>query len=317
MNTEVLENNLKEARDAAARNPDDLQLQIALGEAHFRLSHYDEALAAFERAIGHESTAAEAYSWMGRVYYHTGPLTKAFDAYRRAAKLDQKCTEAYFGLGLLYLWKVGNNEAAVEVLQEALRHNPGDALLTTALGSAYAFSGQFDDAIAALKRGIRLQPENEFAYSWLADIYFHLGRYDDTIASCVRGSEIEDTHDAHRLMGYVFEWRGLHDEAIAQFETAISLAPEDYEARAALAGVYRAANRPREAERQYAIAHKLAMEDDEYGQACFEAVSGNRNRALDLLEVALHNQPSKRNWARLDPEFASIKDDERFQVLSA
>jgi tetratricopeptide (TPR) repeat protein len=190
-------------------------------------------------------------------------------------------------------------------------------LLTTTLGSAYAFSGQFDDAIAVLDRAIRLQPENAFAYSWLADIYFHLGRYDDTIAACVRGSEIEDTHDAHRLMGYIFEWRGLHNEAIAQFEKAVSLAPQDYEARAALAGVYRSVSRAREAEQQYAIAHDMAMEDDDYGLACFEAVSGNRSRALDLLEIAVSKQPSRSNWARLDPEFASIKDDERFQAITA
>ena len=46
------------------------------------------------------------------------------------------------------------------------------------------------------------------------------------------------------------------------------------------------------------------MQDDEYGQVCFEAVSGNTDKALVLLEVALAKGQVQPGWLRIDPEFA-------------
>ena len=59
----------------------------------------------------------------------------------------------------------------------------------------------------------------------------------------------------------------------------------------------------------------MAGRDDEYGQACFEAVSGNLEQALTLLEVALTKGQVQPGWARIDPEFAFMNDDPRFKAL--
>jgi hypothetical protein len=65
----------------------------------------------------------------------------------------------------------------------------------------------------------------------------------------------------------------------------------------------------------YAIAAETARRDDEYGQACFEAVSGNLDKAIALLEVALKTGQVQAGWVRIDPEFAFIQDDPRFRAL--
>ena len=52
-----------------------------------------------------------------------------------------------------------------------------------------------------------------------------------------------------------------------------------------------------------------------YNQACYAAIAGDSERALDLLEKVLHDNPAAKAWAALDPDFAFIRDDPRFQAL--
>ena len=48
----------------------------------------------------------------------------------------------------------------------------------------------------------------------------------------------------------------------------------------------------------------MADRDNEYGQACLEAVSGNLEQTLTLLKVALTKGQVQPGWVRIDPEFA-------------
>jgi hypothetical protein len=49
-----------------------------------------------------------------------------------------------------------------------------------------------------------------------------------------------------------------------------------------------------------------------YQLACVEALAGNRERALDELEIAVDGNERYREAARNDEDFASIRDDPRF-----
>jgi hypothetical protein len=53
-----------------------------------------------------------------------------------------------------------------------------------------------------------------------------------------------------------------------------------------------------------------------YQLACVEALAGNRERALDELAIAIDGADRFRERARSDEDFASIRDDPRFPVLS-
>src|SRR5690606_16307413 len=138
--------------------------------------------------------------------------------------------------------------------QRGLMHNPDDPLLSASVGSTYARMGDIDRALASLQQTSALHPDSGFAHGWLSILYLHLKRYDDAIMSCQREIELEDAHSPRRLLGYIYDWMGRDDEAIAQLERSIALDPTDYEARGALAKVYRKVGRLQEAGDQYAIA---------------------------------------------------------------
>jgi adenylate cyclase len=131
----------------------------------------------------------------------------------------------------------------------------------------------------------------------------------------LRENEIEENHSSHRLLGYIYHALGRDGEAVTALERAVQLDQEDFEARGALAFVYRAIGNPSAGETQYKVAWEMAEKDDEYGQACFHAVSGNVEKALELLEVSCAKDQTQPGWIRIDPEFVFIQNEPRFQAL--
>ncbi|MFN3743040.1 MAG: TPR end-of-group domain-containing protein [Anaerolineales bacterium] len=42
---------------------------------------------------------------------------------------------------------------------------------------------------------------------------------------------------------------------------------------------------------------------------------GNADEALRLLQIAIEIKPSRRDWARRDPDFDNLRQDARFRAL--
>lgn len=302
--------------DLAVKNaPDNFDAYIDLGMAYFDAERFQDAMAAFQQAITINPQASRAYNGVGRVCYQTGPAQAAIEAYERAISLDRNYIDPYYGLGILYAAQLGEYEAAINAFQRGVEHNPKEAFLVASLGSTYARMGEFAKAIESLQRALSLEPENDFAYSWLSIIYLHIAKYDDAINACQSEIGIADSHSARRVLGYVYILQGRYDQAVEQLELSIALEPEDYEARAALSQAYKALDREQKARDHYALAAEMAAQDNEYGRACFEAVSGNSDAAIALLEVALTKGQVQPGWARIDPEFVFLQDDPRFKAL--
>lgn len=315
MSTEDQEKAIAAAQAAVKNRPTNAASYVELGMVHFHAKQFDEAMAAFQQAIGLDPNSADAFNWIGRVYYHLGPAQKAAEAYERAITLNPHHINSYYGLGILYATKIGDYEAAVAAFQRGLEHNPSEAFLTASLGSTYARMGRFDEAIATLHQAIDLDPDSAFAFGWLSIIYLYQKRYDEVIASCQREIAIAESCNPRRVLGYVYDRLGRYDEAIDQLEQAVALEPQDYEARGALSKAYRTVGRQQDANEQYATGREMAGQDNEYGQACFEAVAGNQEQALTLLQVALTQGQLQPGWARIDPEFACLTDEPRFKAL--
>ena len=315
MTSREQEEAIHSAEISVKNDPDNFESHIALGTAYFHAERLSDAMESFQQAVALNPNAAPAYNWIGRVCYHTGPAQAAIEAYERAIALDRNYIDPYYGLGILYSAQLGNYAAAIGVFQRALEQNPTEAFLVASLGSTYARLGEFEKAIESLQRAILLEPTNDFAYSWLSIIYLHLKSYDEAIKACQSEIGIADSHSARRVLGYVYILQGRYDQAVEQLELSIALEPEDYETRAALSQTYKALDHEQKAQDHYALAAEMAAQDDEYGRACFEAVSGNSDAAIALLEVALTRGQVQPGWARIDPEFVFLQDNPRFKAL--
>ncbi len=111
------------------------------------------------------------------------------------------------------------------------------------------------------------------------------------------------------------------ERALAYFEEAHALAPD--EAGDVLLACYRARMGQDEEAREI-LARVFETPGDLYNLACTHALLGDADRALDYLERDFReNHPSagslrrQQEWARSDPDLASLAEDPRFEALLA
>ena len=105
-------------------------------------------------------------------------------------------------------------------------------------------------------------------------------------------------------------------EAESAYRRAIDLAPDDPFYYGGLVNLLIEQSRRSEA---LALAVKmralLNATEHWYGLATLDAIVGNVDAAIELLRKAAQAEKFDREWARHDPDLASIRDDPRFSEI--
>ena len=191
-----------------------------------------------------------------------GQLPDAIAEFGRALELDPNLADAHYTLGVT-LWQQGNFPQAATQLQAAIAANPGYAEAHYTLGTVYKQENKLPEAAAELHEAIRLQPDFVGAHITLASVLRQQG---DT-AGAAQESRIAAriTKEKTGLQGATFATNsgdrllktGDLEAAIAQFRTAIKLAPTYAMAHLRLAQALRQKGEAAEAEQELHTARTL------------------------------------------------------------
>ena len=173
--------------------------------------------------------------------------------------------------------------------------------------------------IEKFKRVLEINPRNTFAWDALGGNYKALGQYDKAIHAFQQAVRLDSTKALYfHQLGLVCAIVGRIEDAIAAFERVIDIDPNHGLAHATLGGYYRKYGNEELAQTHIEKARNLLGKDEnEYNRACLEAICGNTERSLELLELALKNKQTYVNWARKDPDLDFIRNDPRFRALLA
>lgn len=176
-------------------------------------------------------------------------------------------------------------QADINKFKRVLEINPRNAFAWDTLGGNYKALGQYDDAIQAFQKAVSLDSTKAFYFHHLGLVYAAVGRYEDAINAFERVIEVDPNHSlAHATLGGYYRKNGNEELAKQHIEKARNL---------------------------------LANDENEYNRACMEAICGNTDHSLELLEIALKNKQAYVNWARKDPDLDFIRSDPRFHELLA
>ncbi|RKU07641.1 hypothetical protein C6503_24450 [Candidatus Poribacteria bacterium] len=228
-----------------AHDPDIPAAYYGLGLAYTGLEKFEDAIAAYQRAIASAPDWAHIHAALGSAYANTHRYAEALDAYKVAVALDPRDKMIHHQLGNVYS-KRGENAAAVRHQLRAIAIAPKFAAAHYQLGLLYAHEKRWEDAINAYRTAYQNDPALVESLYNLAQAYLRTG---DTAAAREQMALFEERkaalHPLHELRGALqrtqgateraqilanigrFYLKGGHyEKAVSEYQKAIGMDPQ-------------------------------------------------------------------------------------------
>jgi adenylate cyclase len=215
---------------------------------------------------------------------------EALEASRRALELEPRMPEAYVARACV-LDLQGRVEEAAQAFEEAIKLNPASFDAHYQYARHCFQKGAFAQAVPLYEAAARLRPDDYQAPSLLAGALFKLGRFDE-----------------HRVAS---------QRAMVAVERTLAIDPED--GRALQLGTVMAARlgnreRCRELAARVLVVRPNAFSTF-YNVACAYSVLGDRDEAIQMLDLAVKHGLGNLEWIEKDPDFDALRGDPRFEAI--
>jgi len=170
----------------------------------------------------HDTAGTLAYSLD---CHKRGLLAEAQKGYRLVLKKRPRHFDALHMLGVSEK-QLGNREAAMRWIKQALLVDPQSAAAHSNLGSLLMDLKRFDEAVASCDKAIQLDPGFVDAHYNRGSALFELGQFADAIASFRKAVGLNPRHvNAYNNCGNALHKTREFVEAIACYDQAIALDP--------------------------------------------------------------------------------------------
>jgi tetratricopeptide (TPR) repeat protein len=227
----------------------------------------ERAFELVQKAVALDDALPQAYSALALIYLGKRQPERSLAEAERAVTLDPSFADGYTNLANV-LNTMGKPKEALKAAEKALRLNPyGPFFYFVNLGVAYHLIGQDADTITAMKETIKRNPNFVPAYTFLADGYVKLWlwqlSHDQQILEHALGTAQQavalnaSAPFTHFTLGMVQLTRQHYDQAIAEMEQVIALAPNDATGYAGLAWLLSVVGKKEEALRSSEQAQRL------------------------------------------------------------
>lgn len=217
-----------------------------------------------------KSSARSWTLWGYNLHVPLGRYEEAEAAYRKAIERDPKATLAWDGLGLLFSEYLSRYEEAETAFRRAIEINSEDAFAWNGLGNVLFNSlDSYEEAEAAYRRSIELDPESGLAWNNLGSLLSSIRRSEEAEAAYRKATEIDPKADfAWNNLGLLFsEYLSRYEEAEIAFRRAIEIDPQYFYAWINLGYVlFDNLHRYEEAE----VAYQRAIEIDPVDEATLQ-----------------------------------------------
>lgn len=213
---------------------DDYLQGLGYLEDYQKKENLDLTIAAFNRALTHDSGYALAYAGLGEAHWYkyrelndTAEISDATLACQRSLAIDNDLVEGHRCLGELYE-SAGKYKEAAEELELAVNKRPTDDESVRSLGNAYEQLRQFDKAEATYRRAIDLRPHYWAGYNWLGAFYASRGQYSKALGMFDRVMAIApENYRGYNNAGAIRIFQGDFAQATQLFERSVQIRPAD------------------------------------------------------------------------------------------
>src|SRR5580698_5634696 len=264
-----------------------------------------KALIYFQQAIDEDPTYGAAYS--GLADCNSGLAWHGFKSPAEA--------HASLGLVLNHSWDWAGAEAE---FKRALQLDPRYANAHHWYGDNLSILGRHDQALLEAKQALELDPLNFMIGTWVGLRYYLARKYELAIEQSRNTIELDANFAAaHLLLGENFVQVGLHEQGLAELQTAASLSGDSPLYLAQVAVAHALAGRKPEALQIVAQLQTISSTRyvSPYGLAQIYAALNDKEQTFKWLQIAYDDRAVWMSYLAVDPVFDNFRSDQRFQYL--
>jgi tetratricopeptide (TPR) repeat protein len=225
-----------------------------LGFVENALGKVDDSIAAYRKSVAAKPDVFESNLNLGLQLAKTGSpdaatFLRATTQLKPTGHVDEGKARAW--ISLAHVLEATKADEAVAAYKEAAALQPRDPEPHVAAGLLLEKQGKFADAESEYKQAVALDPSSD-AVTGLANIYMR-GRRLPEAKEYLRKliAAHPDQAAAHIQLGQILADEGKNDDAIAELQTGLKLAPKDLAAQRDLADLYFASKKNDQAEAAY------------------------------------------------------------------
>lgn len=266
------------------------------------------------------SGMADYYNWIGinavQPFAETSSAAKEYAI--KAITFDPTLAEGYSALGFAVLAKDFDWKAAESHYKRALNLKPNYAIGHLWYCQFLTVAGRFDEAVKEGERAYELDSLTPIIQLGLSWTYFYARRYDESIKAARRLVANEPNYG----IGYVFMslalfQTGRYDEAIEARKKCAELLGRTPYTLNWLAAAYAA---DKQVDKATELLKEIEILSAKYYVSPYLTATvycnlGEKERALELLEKALEIRDGRLLWLGVDPQFDSLRGNERFENI--
>jgi Flp pilus assembly protein TadD len=225
------------------------------------------ALAALEEAAARNPDDAELQLQLGKHYLANRESERAEQAFRRAGRLVRSSPQPRLGVAASLLAR-GMRDQARSELRKTLEQFPGSADAWFNLGNLQRAELQLDEAARCYRKVLSIRPHDESACLNLAMVLTLGDRFDEAETALREFMSGHDaTADVLNNLGQALRYQRRFDAALECYRRAMEVDPMHRGARLNIAVALRQAGRSAEAER---LLRAIIAAEPENGEARFQ-----------------------------------------------
>lgn len=294
-NPDSAEKAIDEYQKAAALDPTFAMSYVGFADAYSRLGftssgaqadeYYAKSKAAASKALALEPKLSEAYAALASVKrIYDWDWAGAENDFKRAIELNPNYSKAHLWYGLL-LSSLGRNDEALAEIKRAMAIDPLSTDIKAGHFTVLEGRREYAEALTLARENVKFNKESGLGKRALATHSFHQGDY----AVVIEISEQELVKKNSQR----FVWLSL------------------------LANAYTKTGQPEKADENLRQLEELSQTDTKalYSLAENYTERGRFEEALAVLQKCFELREERMMWLKVEPRFADLRNDARFQQL--
>lgn len=160
---------------------------------------FDDAIAAYQKALALRPRSAEILYHLGQAYNQSGRKAEAVSVLEKAITLKPRFAPALNTLGMALDW-LGRKKEATDRYRKAIAIDPGHFGALFNLGSALLDAGSIDEAVPLLEQAVRLQPDQGILQGTLGKALLSQGEHSRAENHLLRAVQLNPGIELHMFL---------------------------------------------------------------------------------------------------------------------